>query len=410
MATQRRKDSKGRVLKEGEYQRANGTYRFRWLDKRHKEHNIYAKTLEQLRKEELKILKDTLDGIQIDTDLTLNEMYERWKGVKRGLKDNTFQNYIYMYDSFVKPEFGRALLKDIRKSDVRAFYIYLKENRRLAFSTIDSINTVVHQVFDLAVGDDYLRHNPADDALRELRRTHVEEKREVRSLTIPEQKVFEDTLANNPKHKRWHPIFTTILLTGMRVGEITGLRWCDVDFEKNLISVNHTLVYFNKGKLRGGCAYAINTPKTKAGCRKIPMFPEVRAALLEEKEYQELEGITCKRVVDGYTDFVFLNRFGDVLNQGTLNKALDRIERDCNLKAATEGRSDAVLLPSMTNHWLRHTFTTRMVESGIHPKALQELLGHSDVSTTMNIYADATPEFTAAEMEKYAEIRSDGES
>lgn len=144
MATQRRKDDRGRVLKEGEYQRANGTYRYRWVDKSRREHSIYAKTLDLLRIEEEKILKDTLDGIATGCKLTLNDMYERWRMLKRGLKENTFRNYQYMYETFVKPKIGKIYLQDIKKSDVRAFYVYLHEVRRLKFSTIDSVNTVVH--------------------------------------------------------------------------------------------------------------------------------------------------------------------------------------------------------------------------------------------------------------------------
>ena len=409
MATQRRKDDKGRVLKEGEYQRKNGTYRYRWVDKSRKEHSIYAKTLDELRIEESKILKDTLDGIATGCKLTLNDMYERWRLLKRGLKENTFRNYQYMYDTFVKPKFGKAYLQDIKKSDVKAFYVYLHEVRKLTFATIDCVNTVVHQVFDMAVGDEYIRYNPASNAMKELRRSEAGEVHAARALTVKEQEAFEYTLSHDPRYKRWHPIFTTILLTGLRVGEVAGLRWCDIDFEKNLISINHTLVYFSRGKSEGGSTYAINTPKTKAGCRTVPMMPEVREALMEEREYQELEEIRCNVTIDGYTDFVFLNRFGGVFNQSALNRALDRIERDHNMDVIKKDKKDAVLLPPLTNHWLRHTFSTRMVESGMHPKALQEILGHKDITTTMNIYTDASTDFTSREIEKYQEKRASGD-
>ena len=401
MAPQRRKDDKGRVLKEGEYQRANGTYRYRWVDKSRREHNIYAKTLDELRIEESKILKDTLDGIAAGCTLTLNDLYERWKTLKRGLKENTFRNYQYMYDKFVKTRLGKVNIQDIKKSDVKAFYVYLHEKKGLTFGTIDSVNSVLHQVFDMAVGDEYIRYNPASNAMKELRRSEAGEVHAARALTVKEQEAFEYTLSHDPRHKRWYPIFTTILLTGLRVGEVAGLRWCDIDFENNLISINHTLVYFDKGKEYGGCTYAINTPKTKAGCRTVPMMSEVRAALLEEKDYQDLEEVTCNVTIDGYTDFVFLNRFGGVLNQATLNRALDRIEKNYNIDVIKKGDKDAVLLPPLTNHWLRHTFSTRMVEAGIHPKALQEILGHKDITTTMNIYTDASTDFTTSEMSKY---------
>ena len=398
MATQRRKDNKGRVLREGEYQRPNGTYRFRWLDKRHREHSVYAKTLEELRVEEEKILKDSLDGLQTDTGLTLNDMYDKWICVKRGLRENTFNNYKYMYDTFVQPDFGKIRLTDIKKSDVRSYYNYLREQRKLTYASIDSIHTVVHQVLDLAVEDEYIRYNPSDEALKELKRTHEADDRAIRALLVPEQELFEYSLANDPRHKRWHPIFTVMLWTGMRVGELTGLRWEDVDFEENTISVNHTLVYFSRGK-QNGCTFAVNTPKTEAGKRTIPMLPKVREALLKEKAFQEEVGITCKAEVDGFSNFIFVNRFGNVQHQGTLNKALKRIIRDCNYELLdNSGGKEVTTLPNFSNHSLRHTFTTRMCEAGVNIKAMQDILGHADVETTLGIYADATKDLKSKEM------------
>ena len=120
-----------------------------------------------------------------------------------------------------------------------------------------------------------------------------------------------------------------LLWTGMRVGEITRLRWCDIDFEEETISVNHTLVYYST-RTEQGQIFAINTPKTKAGERVIPMLPKVKEAFLMEKAYQEECDLKSGAVVDGYRDFIFINRFGNVQHQGTLNKALRRIIRDCD--------------------------------------------------------------------------------
>ena len=189
--------------------------------------------------------------------------------------------------------------------------------------------------------------------------------------------------------------------TGMRVGEITGLRWEDVDFEENVIEVSHTLVYYNHSD--EGCYFSIHTPKTEAGKRVIPMLDEVREAFLEEKSYQESNQLKCKASIDGYTDFIFINRFGNVQHQGTLNKALRRIIRDCNDMQLAKGGKDPLLLPRFSCHSLRHTFTTRLVEAGVNLKVIQDALGHKDFSTTMDIYTDVTKELRQREFDSLQE-------
>ncbi|WP_396334337.1 tyrosine-type recombinase/integrase [Clostridium sp. 19966] len=159
-----------------------------------------------------------------------------------------------------------------------------------------------------------------------------------------------------------------------------------------------TVVYYSRGK-EEGCSFAVNTPKTEAGKRIIPMLPKVKEAFLLEKKYQEECGLKCNAVVDGYTDFIFVNRFGGVQHQGTLNKALRRIIRDCNYEVLDkEKNNDTVTLPRFSNHSLRHTFTTRMCEAGVNVKAMQDILGHADAETTMDIYAEATKDLKRAEL------------
>ena len=399
MAIERRKDNKKRVLKEGEYQRSNGTFEFKWRDKMGKRHSVYAKTLDELREKELDILRDTLDGINVDVkNLTINDLYAKWKTLKKGLKDNTFSNYKYSYEQFVEPKFGKIKLTELKRTDVRAFYNYLADERHIKVNSIDCIHTVLHQVLELAVEDDYLRYNPSDNALKELKRAHNRDDDKRRALTLEEQQIFEDFLAGSPRYAHWQPIFTVMLWTGMRVGELTGLRWEDVDFAENTISVNHTLVYFSRGK-QNGCTFAVNTPKTEAGKRAIPMLPKVKEALLKEKAFQEEVGISCKAEVDGFSNFIFVNRFGNVQHQGTLNKALKRIIRDCNYELIDKSSGKEItMLPDFSNHSLRHTFTTRMCEAGMNIKAMQDILGHADVETTLGIYADATKDLKSKEM------------
>ena len=405
MAVERRKDKKNRVLKEGEYQRSCGTYEFKWRDKSGGRHSISAVTLEELREKELDVLRDVLDGVKADkNNLTINDLYNSWVQLKRGLKDNTFSNYKYMYTMFVEPDFGKRKIVDLKRSDIRSFYNHLADERHVQINTIDCIHTVLHQVLELGVEDDYLRYNPSDNALKELKKARNFEVTKRRALTVPEQELFEAYLSRQGQYHRWYPIFIIMLWTGMRVGEVTGLRWCDIDLEDDTISVNHTLVYYDK-RNDERCTFAINTPKTAAGERIIPMLPKVKEAFLMEKKYQEECGLESRAVVDGYRDFIFINRFGNVQHQGTLNKALSRIVRDCNFEILDKPhKKDTVILPKFSNHSLRHTFTTRMCEAGVNLKVMQEILGHADAETTMDIYAEATKELKKSELNSFAEF------
>lgn len=404
---ERRKDSKGRVLKEGESQRQQGGYQFRWRTSNGERKYVYASTLDQLREKESVIQRDKSDGIRTDVQkVTVNDIYDMWVLLKKGLKENTFQNYKYMYEQFVRPDFGTTRLSKLRKSDVRRFYNLLVDDRCLKISTVDGIHTVLHQVLDLAAEDDYLRKNPSDNALKELKKVRNLHTDKRKALTVGEQNLFMDFLKSSQMYSHWYPVFALMLGSGLRVGEATGLRWEDIDFDENTISVNHTLVYFNHaGK---GCDFAINTPKTRAGNRAVPMIESVQQALVLEKEFQQMNGIKSEAVVDGYHNFVFVNRFGGVHHQGTLNKAIRRIIRDCNQEVIDKanGEEDVDLLPKFSCHTLRHTFTTRLCESGINIKVIQEALGHSDISTTLDIYADVTKDLKEKEFNDFEDFLS----
>lgn len=394
----KRKDKDRIVLRKGESQRKDGNYDYRWTTRDGKRHSVYAKTLEELRAKEEEILRDKCDGIKTEARyVTINDVFEMWKQLKRGLKDNTFQNYKYMYEQFVKPDFGNTRVSKLKKSDVKRFYNMLADERALKVSTIDSIHTVLHQVLDMAVDDAYLRNNPSDNVLKELKQAHNFDTEKRKALTVAEQELFLDFLRRNHQYNHWYPIFAVMVGTGLRVGEVTGLRWCDIDLKENLIYVNHTLVYYNHAE--NGCYFNINTPKTKAGVRNVPMLEFVKQAFIKERKYQMANGIRCNVKIDGYTDFIFVNRFGAAQHQGTLNKALRRIIRDCNDEVLERNEENSVLLPRFSCHSLRHTFTTRMCEAGVNIKVIQDALGHSDISTTLNIYADVTKELKKKEFE-----------
>ncbi len=395
----KRYDNKHRLLKTGEVQRTDGYYTYRWTGRNGKRHSITATTLEELREKEEKISYDKQDGIRTEAkNVTLNDIFDLWREMKRGLKDNTFQNYCYMYNQFVKEEIGRLRIQTLRKSDIKRFYNLLVDERNLKIATVDNVHTVLHQVLTVAVDDGYLRTNVADNVLKELKQARNLEADRRKALTEEEQNLFMDYLRSErtPYH-HWYPIFAVMIGTGMRVGEVTGLRWCDIDLHKGIIEVNHTLVYYNHAE--NGCYFNIHTPKTKAGVREIPMLDYVKEAFLQEKKYQEFNDIKCQAVIDGYTDFIFVNRFGGVQHQGTLNKAIRRIIRDCNEAQFNKNSSPQVILPKFSCHSLRHTFTTRLVEEGVNIKVVQDVLGHKDVKTTLDIYTDVTRELKQREFD-----------
>ena len=277
---ERRKDNRGRVLKDGEsYRKTDGLYMYRWTTGDKKRHTIYCATLEGLREKEEEIHRDLRDGIKTgSSNITLNDVYEMWKRDKVGLKETTKGNYIYMYEHFVKGAFGKRKIQLIRRSDVRRFYNGLLDTKRLAVMTLDNIHTVLHQVFKVAVEDGYIRLNPSDDILGEVKRAHGYEAPKRHALTIPEQTAFIEYIGKSNKYKHWLPLFTFFLGTGCRVSEVTGIRWEDVHLKDGYVEINHNMVYYQREK--GKCYFSVTTPKTEAGNRIIPLLPEVRQALM----------------------------------------------------------------------------------------------------------------------------------
>lgn len=400
----RRKDPKGTVLKEHENYRSDGRYEYKYRDKTGRRHSLYSRTLKELREKEEKLLKNVYSGLSIDAQkLTLNDQYDKWIKLKVNLKDNVKENYKYMYEAFVREEIGKLKLVDINNSDIRSFYLRLLDQRHMKARTLEVIQTVLYPVFKMAMDENIIAKNPAEKALSEIKRSEKYKSEKKKALTLEQQKAFENYINSDPRNQQWQ-IFIFMLYTGLRVGEATGLTKDDIDDEE--VKVNHTLVYYDK-RPKNGMVFAINSPKTEAGKREVTLLPQAKEALEKNRKFLEEAEIKCRAVVDGYTDFIFVNRFGDNLHQGTLNKALRRIVRDYNLEEidkATKEKREPVLLPKISTHILRHTFATRMVENDVNIKVMQDELGHKDIHTTLDIYTDAQKELKKKEMVKMAKI------
>ena len=277
-------------------------------------------------------------------------------------------------------------LINIKTSDIKKLYGDLLANG-FRTNSLDSINNLVHPTLEMAVDDDLIRKNPSKGVYRALKEKDC--KKRV-ALTLAQQQAFLNYVNQSPVYHHWTPIFVTLLGTGMRIAECVGLTRKDIDFENELISVNHNLLY---RKIDGKCRFLISTPKTASSIRFIPMCPEVLAELAGLIAILDTLYDIPSPTIDGYTDFIFRNRYGDLLNPHSLNRAIERIIRDYNaeeLKLAEEDQRPPLLLPHFSVHSLRHTFCTRMFEVESNHKAIQTIMGHAEISTTLDIYAHIT--------------------
>ena len=389
-----RKDLRGRSLRKGEVQRASDKrYMYTYTDPLGRRKFIYANDLTQLREKEEKLLKDQLDGLDIYVagKATLNETFDRYISTKYNLRESTRSSYLYTYDHYVRETFGLKRIAEIKYSDVLQFYYHLLNQQGISLGTLDSVHCLLHPTFQLAVRDEIIRKNPTDGVMKEISRESGKNRGVRHALTIEQQRCFMEYIANHPIYYHWWPMFTILLGTGCRIGEALGLRWQDLDFEKRVISINHSLVYYPANG-SNKCVLRVSLPKTDAGIRTIPMLDIVKDAFEMLYEEQKENGFN-ETEIDGMTGFIFCNRFGAVPNPQTVNHTIKRIANNYNadevVRAKKEHR-DPIILPNFSCHHLRHTFCTRLCENETNLKVIQSIMGHKNIETTLDIYAEAT--------------------
>lgn len=392
-----RKDKKGRVLRTGEtFREDKQMYEYRYTDPGKKRRSIYAKDLAKLREKEDQLKRDQLDGIDayVAGTADLNFMFDRYISTKTELRVSTRASYMDIYDRYVRNEFGLRKLSSIKYSDILFFYSQLIKEKDLHIGTIQYIQRVIRPSLEMAVRDNILRVNPANGVIQQLKKKVEAGGAYVRhGLTIEQQRAFLSFLDEYPLYEKYKPLFTVMIGTGCRVGEIVGLRWEDVDMDARTININHSLFYFAGKRNKSRDKWILNLPKTEAGIRTIPMVDTVYMALLEEKARQRDEGVSCKTVIEGMKGFIFYNRFYEVYNPDSINRQLDRIIETYNnheeVRASKEKRKP-IILPNFSCHHLRHTFCMRLCEADVNIKVIQTIMGHKDIQTTMDIYAEVS--------------------
>lgn len=387
-----RKDNKGRVLRPGESQRKSDLrYIYQYRDPYGKRHMIYDMDLMKLREREKELVRDQIDGVDtyVGGKATLNYVFDRYIASKNSLKKTTRSNYEYTYDHWVRDTFGRLKIGEIKYSDVKFFYNKLVSENGLKTTTVDNVHTVLHPAFEMAVRDDVIRKNPTDGVMAELKQNMGKNKGVRRALTLEQQRAFLNFVKDNPIYGHWYPMFVVFFGTGCRVGEVIGLRWQDLDYNNRLISINHSAIYLSHRKHTD---WYISTPKTEAGIREVPMMDAVYDAFKEEYEYQKEYGFNTD-VIDGMSGFVFRNKDGKMLNRSVINLAIKRIYEAYNAEEAIKAerqKRKAIIIPHFTCHHIRHTFCTRFCENETNLKVIQSVMGHANIETTMDIYAEAT--------------------
>ena len=379
---ERRKDSKNRVLRNGESQRKDGTYMYRYTDVRGKRVCVYARTLEDLRVKEQTIQKELNDGIDYAAgEIIVLDLLKRYIATKTGVRYNTKVGYQFVLNLVSKENFGCLKIRDIKPSDAKQWFIKLYQDGR-RYSTITSVRGVLRPAFEMAVEDDIIRRNPFSFQITDV----VPNDSKTRQAISKEVKERFLTFIRESKHySQYYDEIIILLGTGMRVSELYGLTRADLDFEARRIKVERQLTRTRH------CEYYVEKPKTASGERYIPMTDEVYRAF--QNAVQRRKQPKVELLIDGHTGFLFLDKDGKPKVAMHLEHVMKRIVDRYN-----DVHEDK--LPSITPHVLRHTFCTEMANSGIDLKSLQYLMGHSDAGVTLNVYTHASYEAAENAMRK----------
>ena len=380
---EKRKDSKGRILRKGESQRKDLTYQYRFQDSAGKRITVYAPTIQELRlKEEEISKKQQLNADYARGKITLIEMMRRYLYLNQSIRASTRANYESGIRVFEPDPFSNRQIGELKKSDIKLWAVQRFETG-LSYHMIDKILKVMKPALEMAVDEDVILKNPSRFNLNDLIRKGSVERE---ALTYEQQKKWLEFVKNDRLCKQYYDCMVVLLGTGMRISEFCGLTMDDLDFKERRISINHQLCKTGHGE------YYIEKPKTEKGNRFIPMTDDVYLSL--KNLIASRAKVKVEHVIDGYHGFVAISKTGKPQNYRNY---------DSNFRTARRRFMEAYpdyYMPKVTPHVLRHTFCTNMVNAGVDIKSLQYLMGHSTVNLTLNLYSHNNYQRASEEMLK----------
>lgn len=397
--SEKRRDNRNRILREGEYQRTDGRYRYRYIDEDGKEKNVYSWRLDKndptpkgkkrelsLREKEKQIQADLFDHIVTrGGNYTVVELVEKYVSLKTGVTHNTRAGYKTVINILKKEAFGKQRIDKIRLSDAKAWLIKLQQVDGRGYSSIHSIRGVLRPAFQMAVDDDLIRKNPFGF---ELASVIVNDSVTREAITRKQERDLLKFIKEDKHFCRYYDAIFILFNTGLRISEFCGLTFSDIEFDQKRIKVDHQLQRTSQMQ------YVIQAPKTESGIRYVPMSDEVVACfrrIIANRVAPKVEPM-----VDGHAGFLFLDKNDKPMVALHWEKYLQHIVEKYN-------KIYRIQMPKVTPHVCRHTFCSNMAKSGMNPKHLQYIMGHSDISVTLNVYTHVQFDDAQAELLRVAE-------
>ena len=368
------KDLRGKEIGEGIYQQPNGTYCARFVDKFGKRKSKRSKKLQEVRQwiADATYIDEHSD-IEQATNMLVDAWFDYWIDIKKKtVRPNTVRNYSERYYQNIQKVIGKKLLSEVKPIHCQKIFTNMAEEGYRT-STIYQTRISLFNMFEFAKENDVIINNPCKKSVKSDMGKPSEKKE---ALSIEVQKRFLEYAEGQSYESQ----FRFVLQTGLRTGELVGLKWEDIDFENKTLKVQRSMEYrYSVGVWRVG------EPKSKSGYRTIPLTDEAIRILKEQKEKNK----KIKVISTEWAEQVFLCRKGEPIKNSTYDTALFKI-------------CDKAEIKRFSMHVLRHTFATRCIEGGMMPKTLQKILGHSNIGITMNLYVHITEEEKQREIDLVA--------